>query len=73
MKIQIKSKPFSVTNYYIGVYTKDIGDELEYKEKYYEFTIIEGDNIIDITWCDEIPNNNKEIEQQIFNQFKENL
>jgi hypothetical protein len=71
MKIQIDNKPFSVTNYYGGIYIKDVGDELEYKEESYEFTIIESDNFIDITWTGYTPDNYEELKEQIIKQFQQ--
>lgn len=69
MKIDIETEPFATDYWYSGIYTKDIGDELEYREKDYEFTIHSSENNQTITWISEIPENNEEIEKQILEQF----
>lgn len=73
MKINIDSKPFATEYWYSGTYIKDVGDEFEYREKYYEFTIHSTENCKTITWVDEIPENKAEIEKQILEQFNETI
>lgn len=72
MKIKIEKEPYAVDKWFAGSYTKDVGDELEYKEEIYEFSIHETDSgYKTITWVDDIPENNEEIEKQILEQFNQ--
>lgn len=69
MKIHIETEPFATDYWYDGIITLDVGDKLEYKEKDYDFIIHSSENSQTITWVNEIPENNEEIEKQILEQF----
>lgn len=76
MKINIDNKPYATDLWFSGEITVDVGDEQEYREKSYEFTLFDGENEnisgnLFITWISETPNNNEEIEQQIIKQYQE--
>ena len=73
MNIKINEKPFSIDKWYSGKYIKDNGDELEYKEELYKFTIHSMDNglTLEITWIDEEPDDSGEIEDEIKQKFSE--
>ena len=71
MKIHIETEPFAIDYWYDGSITIDVGDKLEYKEENYEFSIHETDSgYKKITWVEDIPANNEEIELQILKQFE---
>lgn len=61
MNITIDSRPFSITEYYNGEYRNE--------EKAYKFTISSGDNLSEVTWCDDKPEEHEIIEQKILFNF----
>ena len=61
MNITIDNRPFSKTEYYNGEYRND--------DKAYKFTIASGDNLTEVTWCDETPEDSETVEQQILFNF----
>lgn len=69
MKINIDNQPFAIDYWYSGTITIDIGDDLEYKEEYYDFTIHCTENYKTLTWVEEIPENEEQIEKEIFKKF----
>jgi len=69
MKIHIETEPFATDYWYEGCITIDVGDNLEKKEENYDFTIHNSENSQTITWADNTPENNEEIEKQILEQF----
>lgn len=74
MKIQIESKPSDTINYYNGTYIEDIKDELlEHRKEIYEFTIVECNDFIDVTWNGYTPDNYEELKELIIKQFQQNL
>lgn len=73
MKIHIETEPFAIDYWYDGSATIDVGDDLEYKEKDYDFTIHSSENSQTITWTDEIPENHEKIEKQILEQFYKSI
>lgn len=71
--IQIDKEPYAIDYWYSGTYTKDVGDDLEYKEEYYDFTIHYSENYTTLTWIEEVPENEDEIEKQIMKQFNQTI
>lgn len=74
MEILIDEDAFSTTEYYSGALIKDVGDENKYIEKRFEFTIsyTESDNledVVDITWIDEVPEDSEFLEKEILKRF----
>jgi len=70
MNLEIEQQPFASTHTYAGVFTDDQGKD-------FGFSVIESVNadlgisgIEDITWVDDTPSNQFEIEAQIELQFK---
>jgi len=60
MEIEIENKPFAVDYWFSGTYKKE--------DKLYLFTIHDSERI-EITWCDDTPENNEQIEQEIINKY----
>lgn len=60
MKIQFETHPFSVDEWWAGEVAIDIGDELEYKEEIYPFTLfVTNDNgVMEVTWTEKTPTKN---------------
>ena len=45
MKIEFENEPFAIDKWLAGEITLDIGDELEYREKIYPFTLFASTDI----------------------------
>lgn len=60
MKIEFESSPFSVDEWWAGEIKIDIGDDLEYREEIYPFTLfVSSDNgVLEVTWTENAPNKN---------------
>ena len=60
MKIQFEPTAFAVDEWWAGEVTIDIGDELEYKEEIYPFTLfVSSDNgVMEVTWTEKTPTKN---------------
>lgn len=71
--IRIDKEPYAIDCWYSGTYTKDVGDDLEYKEENYDFTIHYSENYTTLTWIEEVPENEDEIEKQIMKQFNQTI
>ncbi len=75
MKIQFESSPFSVDEWWAGEVKIDIGDDDEYREEIYPFTLfISSDNgVMEVTWTENEPFKNLiEIETKIKQKYLEN-
>ncbi len=77
MIIQIDNVPFAKDEFYSGVYTEDIGDELEYRQLICDFTLVYSidetdDRVINITWLDFVPSDEVKAEEDIISQFYKN-
>lgn len=60
MKIQFEEEAFAVDEWWAGEVAIDIGDELEYKEEIYPFTLfVTNDNgVMEVTWTEKTPTKN---------------
>ena len=60
MKIQFEEEAFAVDIWWAGEVTIDIGDELEYREEIYPFTLfVTSDNgVMEVTWTEKTPTKN---------------
>jgi len=60
MKIQFEEESFAADIWWAGEVTIDIGDELEYREEIYPFTLfVTSDNgVMEVTWTEKTPTKN---------------
>jgi hypothetical protein len=60
MRIQFEPTAFAVDEWWAGEVAIDIGDELEYKEEIYPFTLFVGSDgeIMEVTWTEKTPTKN---------------
>lgn len=60
MKIQFEEEAFAIDSWWAGEVTIDIGDELEYREEIYPFTLfVTSDNgVMEVTWTEKTPTKN---------------
>ena len=60
MKIQFEEEAFAIDSWWAGEVTIDMGDELEYREKIYPFTLfVTSDNgVMEVTWTEKTPTKN---------------
>ena len=75
MKIEFENEPFAIDKWLAGEITLDIGDELEYREKIYPFTLFaSNDNgVLEVTWTEDTPPKNLiDIETRIKQKYLEN-
>lgn len=75
MKILINNEAFATDSWWAGEITLDIGDELEYREKSFPFTLFaSSDNgVLEVTWTENEPFKNLiEIETKIKQKYLEN-
>ena len=74
MKIEFEDEPFTVDKWLAGEIILDIGDELEYREKIYPFTLFaSNDNgVLEVTWTEDTPPKNLiDIETRIKQKYLE--
>lgn len=74
MKIEFENEPFAIDKWLAGEITLDIGDELEYREKTYLFTLYaSSDNgVLEVTWTEDTPPKNLiDIETRIKQKYLE--
>lgn len=57
MKIQFEEEAFAADIWWAGEVTIDIGDELEYREEIYPFTLFVGSDgeVMEVTWTEKTP------------------
>lgn len=75
MKIEFENEPFAIDKWLAGEITIDVGDDLEYKEEIYPFTLFaSSDNgVLEVTWTENEPFKNLiEIETKIKQKYLEN-
>jgi len=76
-KIHIDNKPFATDYWFSGTYTIDVGDDSEYREETYEFTIQDSEqenlesNGLSITWTEAVPKNSEEVEKKILENYQQ--
>lgn len=60
MKIQFEEEAFAIDSWWAGEVTIDMGDELEYREEIYPFTLfVTSDNgVMEVTWTGKTPTKN---------------
>ena len=60
MKIQFEEEAFAIDSWWAGEVTIDMGDELEYREEIYPFTLfVTSDNgVMEVTWTEDTPPKN---------------
>ena len=60
MKIQFEEEAFAADIWWAGEVKIDIGDELEYREEIYPFTLFVGNSgeTMEITWIEKTPTKN---------------
>jgi len=60
MKIQFEEEAFAIDSWWAGEVTIDMGDELEYREEIYPFTLfVTSDNgVMEVTWTEKTPTKN---------------
>ncbi len=60
MKIEFEPEAFSIDEWWAGEIKIDIGDDLEYREEIYPFTLfVSSDNgVMEITWTEKTPTKN---------------
>ena len=60
MKIQFEKEAFAIDSWWAGEVTIDMGDELEYREEIYPFTLfVTSDNgVMEVTWTGKTPTKN---------------
>ena len=74
MKIEFENEPFAIDKWLAGEIILDIGDELEYREKIYPFTLFaSNDNgVLEVTWTEDTPPKNLiDIETRIKQKYLE--
>lgn len=72
MEIEFELTPFAVDEWWAGEITIDIGNDEEYREKSFPFTLfVSNDNgVLEVTWTEDIPNKNViELETRIKQHF----
>jgi hypothetical protein len=57
MKIEFENEPFAIDKWLAGEITVDVGNDLEYKEEIYHFTLFaSSDNgVMEVTWTEKTP------------------
>lgn len=60
MKVEFESEPFAIDKWLAGEIIIDVGDDLEYKEEIYPFTLFaSNDNgVLEVTWTEDTPPKN---------------
>ncbi len=74
MKIEFEPTAFAIDEWWAGEIILDIGDELEYREKIYPFTLFaSNDNgVLEVTWTEDTPPKNLiDIETRIKQKYLE--
>lgn len=74
MEIKFENSPFAVDEWWAGEITIDIGNDEEYKEKSFPFTLFaSNDNgVLEVTWTEDTPNKNViELETRIKQKYLE--
>ncbi len=74
MKILINNEAFATDSWWAGEITIDIGNDEEYREKSFPFTLFaSSDNeVLEVTWTEDTPNKNViELETRIKQKYLE--
>lgn len=60
MEIKFEEEAFAIDSWWVGEVTIDMGDELEYREEIYPFTLfVTSDNgVMEVTWTEKTPTKN---------------
>jgi hypothetical protein len=60
MKIEFEPTAFAIDEWWAGEIIIDIGDDLEYREEIYPFTLfVSSDNgVMEVTWTEKTPTKN---------------
>lgn len=60
MKIQFEEEAFAIDSWWAGEVTIDVGDELEYREEIYPFTLFvtSDTGVMEVTWTEKTPTKN---------------